>query len=992
MTTKMLYKTLSRTSRLSRFAETARAAGRALAVLLTAVLAALALDAVLALDTRWLVALDAVLLSLVAAGAVYVAHAAWRNRFDDRRMGRFIEERLGIEDSRLINAIDLAAGRGGSGSEALTALAVARGNDLAQTIVPGRVIDWRRLARAWVTGGVALVVVLAGYLLLPGLYTSVASRLLSPFGDLPPYTLVKFSVHVEPEKVYFGHPARILADLGGPTVPDQADLVFIDGDARQRLPMVRTDRGQFMLQIERPEASREFYIDTSAGRSPRQWLTVLPVPQVTKVLVRYGYPAYTRWKTSEEGLTNDGVKALSGTHVTLTVQATLPLSRGELVLMPIGTAVPAAGGHDGCADGSCPLPTNEPGAAATGQVHGQDAHAIAATATAPAVRRTVMAATADGKAVKVSFPLSFSGRFEVHIFGVDGTEGDAPLVGTLTAMADQMPQVQITEPAAEIIAPEDWKVHVNIVATDDVGISRVTISPAVNGLSPVRLPLGMSCAVPTYATAPYEFDLKALGAHAGDVITYFATAWDNCPDAAHFADTAVYVIRVVSKEDYIAFARTQYRLEQVLNELDLFREKLAEIDKLREDLQAQYKELQDKVAGQGGKFTDDDLKKLRDLNEKYAQYEAKERALSAEMMQRANQQQIYDFEKSFAEMLNQMGDDLADRSNQAKEARENAQRASESNQMNSLGQRALGLIVDQLAKDEGPQDKAKEQLGAAEQDLKLLAKADRLNATVERIDAIAKQQRDLADRLGQFRNKEQLDPTEQIRARRLAEEQAQLEKDMQETLTEMDRAVKDAQKDLPKMSKSVGEMAQSVRDLEVPKDQADASKLAQAGQGRYAWQSADSAASKLESLYKECCKNIGEAGQSDLDHALALKKQQLASSLGQLSQGRGLPGMRQGPGGDGGKGYYGTRSAVALAGPHGQSSGEGNREGPHGPQNTASQPSPRSPGNPGHASSEDLNPDRTGQRGAPGGSMPGVPTKYRGVTEDYFRRLADDAK
>ena len=114
-----------------------------------------------------------------------------------------------------------------------------------------------------------------------------------------------------------------------------------------------------------------------------------------------------------------------------------------------------------------------------------------------------------------------------------------------------------------------------------MAVRKITISRSVNGWGPATKELAIHPTGPTYATASEDFDLAALGAKGGDVITFFTTAHDNYPSVEHFTDTPVVVIHVITKQEYTDLARTKYRMEQITAEIDAFRAKLDEIYKAR---------------------------------------------------------------------------------------------------------------------------------------------------------------------------------------------------------------------------------------------------------------------------------------------------------------------------------------------------------------------------------------------------------------------------
>lgn len=267
---------LRRANRLEKWAAGFRSVCQVAAVLLGTALLAVLIDAVLALRAAGLIVVDFLLVvSLVVAG-VYVSGQVWRRRYDPRRLARQIEEHLEIGDSRLINAVDLAASPA-RGSQVLMSQCITEGDELAVTLTASALVDREANKKAMITVSGMLVLALGMLASLPGVFQAVVPRFVHPMAGHPPFTRVKFDVQVVPEKVYHGQRASIRATLGGGTIPSQADVVFVDGGFRRHLPMLRSGEGRFMLRIDRAEQSRRFFIDTPAGRSQQFYLDVMDV-------------------------------------------------------------------------------------------------------------------------------------------------------------------------------------------------------------------------------------------------------------------------------------------------------------------------------------------------------------------------------------------------------------------------------------------------------------------------------------------------------------------------------------------------------------------------------------------------------------------------------------------------------------------------------------------------------------------------------------------
>ena len=971
-----LQNVLRRTGRLAMWAQTVHAAATALTVLTGAALSAVALDVVFSLQSWALIAVDAAVAALALGGSFYVAWIAHRNAYDPRRCARMIEQRLGVGDSRMINAVDFLGGRHDpTASRELIARSVEAVEAYAGHIDPSRVVQKDRMRRAVGMALLALAAAAAANLAFAPAFRSAMARYLHPTAENAPFTLVTFEVSVEPQRVYFGRPAAVWARLGGTAVPDQANVVFLDGK-RQPLPMLRSEDGRFVLRIDKASGDRDFYVDTPSGRSAVHRLAVLPVPEIRQVTARYVWPAYTGWPPAAHAVEAAGIRALEGTTVTVTVKSNLPMTRAAMVLtpsqperaagVPVATQPAEAAGlmcpTTGPGAGACPMPPTAPG-------------------------QTVVALLPDAQdptSASGEFLLQDSGRFSIAIVGEDDVSCNQPLEGVYTCVRDLPPAVELVEPAEEVVVPAGEKVQVQIAARDDVAVRRIALHRGVNGWMPSSVDLPLESTGPTFAEGKYEFDLPVLGARAGDVISYYASAHDNCPLREQFTDTAIFVIRVISPEDYVAYLRTKYRMDKVLEELEEFRKAMDDLNAKRDELIAEYEKLKDKIAAQGGQATPADRAQLDQIAAKQAQYEKQAQALADRLRKRAAQQpELYDFEKEYARVLRKMADAAADRAIGSRALREELP-----------GVTLPGVppyVVKALDHFRGERDKDKpqqEEARAAQQDLDRLRRADEMVAQTERIMVITRQQRELADRLAQFRNRERLTPTEQIRAKRMADEQAQLERDLQDAVEQMKRLGEQNAGDLPRMSASVTKIARSVEDLKVQRDQRDAARLAEGGSGRYAAQAAESAASKLESLIRECGGNEGmmNAACDDLDKALQLTKARIAQSLQQLAQGRGIPGS----GGPGTDGYYGSQSPVTVMG----SRGSGDSADPRAGRGNQSRRPTVSQGRSG-SPSERLNPEAAGARGvgdSAAGAMPGVPARYRQLAEAYFRRLADESK
>ena len=186
------------------------------AILFAAVLVAIVVDGLLGLRPWVLAATDAVLIGLAGAGFVVLVRTIATHWFDPRRAARVVESRLGLSDGRLVNAWDLAAAPPKHASPQLVGHSVKLANEFAQSVPLSETVQSKPLVRTTLVLGAVLLLGLAGFLAMPRLFAAVLPRLAQPWGDHPPFTLVQFNVSSEPDPVFHGRAATIIARPGRP--------------------------------------------------------------------------------------------------------------------------------------------------------------------------------------------------------------------------------------------------------------------------------------------------------------------------------------------------------------------------------------------------------------------------------------------------------------------------------------------------------------------------------------------------------------------------------------------------------------------------------------------------------------------------------------------------------------------------------------------------------------------------------------------------------
>lgn len=939
---------LRRTGWITLMLEVARAACGVFCVLLAAGLAALALDAVLGLYPVGLIAVDVLILCLLLAAAGYIGWQFLRNRFNARRIARQIELRLGLSDSRLINSVDFLDLHGAPSSQQLVRRSVQQGEEFAAQVSSLEAADlWRPWKAAAAACG-AICMLLVAYLAAPRVFAMVVPRYLDPTGDHPPFSLVSFEISVSPETVYQGKPATITAALGGPDLPDRANLVFVDGRQRQSLPMFRNEEGAFILPLERAEKTREFYIDTPKGRSTRSLLSVLAVPSFEKTLVNYQFPKYTGWPSTGNELDGREIRALEGTEIVVSATATVPLRSGKLELFE-----------------------------STEKIAGTSGDLIRSI--------TLMPVDTDPTTVSGHFTLTSNGRFRLSLLGINGAESHEQQQGTLVCVPDQVPQVAIVDPEPVVAAVEGWKVPVTVQAVDDVGVDRIVLFAGVNGWGPDPIRLKLEASQPTMAQGHYTFDLAKLGARAGDIISYYASAYDNHPSGSHFADTPPAMIHVISQAEFTEFAREKYQMDQLAKEFEAFRRRVENLKSQRDKLLDELSRVQKKIDA-GHPLADDKLRKMAQLEEPLIKFAEQAQQLARDAHDRAKQMPLYDLEQAYRDQLERLSKQLETQAQRADELRHHTARLQKqpaSRQMAS----AFHDAAQKLKQEQQPFDQPnQERLAKTAQDVEKMRLANELISEGERLRAAVLQQRELADRMGQFRDQKTQTADDHRRIERMAKEQELLREELSEAKAALEKTARGAQKTLPKMSRGALHVCKAVDEMQVGDDQSQAARSARVGRGAEAHGAAESAAKKLESLMTDACTPTGATESGDLDGCFQLSKPGLKQSLQQMAQGRQMPGM--GTLGKQSGGYAGSRARMAVMGPHRLSEGESDAARSGGSAR-------QGPGMAGFEHSGDavrgaetLNPAARSTSRTAAGNLHGVPLRYRDQAEAYFKRIA----
>ncbi len=959
MTSPNLEQLLARTRRSLMIADVVRCLLRAWAVVLLAFIAAVLIDAGYGLPGSGLLLLDAALLAALVYALIPLVGRLVHGPINKRHTAVYLEQHLGITDNRLINALDLADQDAPGSSAALCREAIQLGDDEAQAHTARSVIDTEPVRRTLKPAALATVALFVSYLLVPAVFHAVIPRMALPLADLPPYTRLHFEVAVNPEPVYVGKPATIRTTLTGPVLPAEAGIVFIDdGEKASPIPMTLVhDPAQndpdaepahtFSVQLKRVDQPRRFYIATEKGRSSLYTLTPDTAPQFELASVRYDYPDYTRWPDTIGPLSRNGIRALEGTSVRLSVQSNVPLQNGVLRMT------------DPSSDES---------------EHDK--------------QYTLLPDPDDPRLAHVDFTLDRDGQFELSLVGIDDVPSNRTLQGECVALPDRAPKIEIAQPDRQAVVPEGWEVKAHVIAGDDFGLGDLSLHMGLNNAPTTEVPLTKTYrgASRTAASADYAFAADVFGAKAGDTIRYYAAVHDNHPGSPHAAESDIHALHIITMEQYMDLARSQYHVEELNREFEAILDRLGELASLREDLLEELTELQQRLDA-GEALTENELERLAELEKQLTDYADQASALAEQLQERADQASLYDFEDAYKQMLSELANDLQAQADQAQSL---ADAADSLQAQDSPGSRDdFALEGAQFSLMDQPFDQATQaQTDQVEQDIEKLRLAEAMLAQGARIRQIAFEQDELAVRLSGLASLDPQSEQDSARAEALAEEQARLREALAEASQALREAAEDASEALPNMSSGAMAMADRIAELQILSTQSAAEKASLAGNGPLAHQAARDAADKLDSLLSDAPQGQAQAA-SGLDGCFNLPREQWQNALQQMAAGRGVPSM--GSQGSSGVGMSGQMASMTMMGPSVPSQASSNSQSHAGRFGSGR--------GPGHRATADHNvtgftdvidADGTAHPADHVTLLPDVPAEYQEQAHAYFKRLAEE--
>jgi len=286
-------------------------------------------------------AMLAVVVFLAAGGPAVMIWRLLSAGRSDLHYARFAEQRAGLSDNALTNAVLLASDSTWGGwfaGRAIDECCRSARHVAAEQVVPLKLLKGRAVATLMISlAGIALA------LSIPQTMGQGLKSILSPRGHVARVGRWRI-VDVQPgdATVIVGEPLAISAAVVGPPgATPQVNLVVVDGQGRRRMHEMHLEAqtGRAGFEIPAVQKAFDYYVQAGDAISERYRVAVRPRLLISGVDVLYRYPAYLhradRFLADHAG----PVEVPQGTQVQWSVRLATPAVGAELVLAS-GVRVP----------------------------------------------------------------------------------------------------------------------------------------------------------------------------------------------------------------------------------------------------------------------------------------------------------------------------------------------------------------------------------------------------------------------------------------------------------------------------------------------------------------------------------------------------------------------------------------------------------------------------------------------------------------------------
>jgi hypothetical protein len=407
--------------------------------------------------------------------AWYFLYLPLRVRISDVSIAQFIEEKYPQLEDRLVTAIEY--GNRKTSNPGMIDLLIQDALNQTARVDFSVFLNRQRLAAFGTLGFGAFLIFLALLTWGPSFFPYGISHLYAPWTQASLGSAVMISVLPGNAEIANGSDQLIDAQLVGFNSPgvhlyrqvtgsDQWDSTVMESDPRG---------GSFRYLLVDVRNSQRYYVESNGIHSPVYSLHVVQRAAVEKIDLTYNFPAYTGM--APQVVEDEGdIKALKGTRLDFRIRLSIPVKSARLLFDDQSTLILSATG---------------------------------------------------AREFAGSFPLKHSGSYVVQVTESRSGSHAASPEYEIEAVEDEAPKVTVTRPMRDLRATSVEEVSSEMKAEDDIGMGKLELHYSVNGAPEKTVSLYQGNSQKRSVTASHTFFLEEFGLQPGDLVSYYAKAWDR---------------------------------------------------------------------------------------------------------------------------------------------------------------------------------------------------------------------------------------------------------------------------------------------------------------------------------------------------------------------------------------------------------------------------------------------------------------------------------
>ncbi len=407
--------------------------------------------------------------------AWYFLYIPLRRRVSDVKIAQFVEEKYPQLEDRLVAAVEFGEKR--ASSSGMIDLLIKDALSKTARVDFSAFLNRKRLATFGIIGLGSFLFLFALLMWGPPFFPYGFSNLYVPWTRASLGSSMMIMVVPGDIEIAKGEDQLIDAQLVGFDSPEvqlfwqPAESVKWDSSAMEPDP-----RGShFRYLLVDVQFSQRYYVESKGVRSAVYSINVTDQARVEKIDLTYNFPAYTGM--APQTVENEGdISALKGTKMDLRIHFNRSVESARLLFDD---------------------------------------------------RSTIQLTRRGDQDFSGSFVLQRSGFYEVQASEFQGSDHAASIEYEMEALDDAAPKVTIIRPMRDVQATSVEEVFTEIKAEDDIGVGKLELRYSVNGADEKVVGFHGRGASEASITAAHTFFLEEFGLQPGDLVSYYAKAWDS---------------------------------------------------------------------------------------------------------------------------------------------------------------------------------------------------------------------------------------------------------------------------------------------------------------------------------------------------------------------------------------------------------------------------------------------------------------------------------